>query len=331
MSLYRRKKTWWIRFTAPDGRRIRRSAGTENKTLAQEFHDKLKANIWKTCKLGKKPKRSWQEAVVRFIKETNHKASHKTDLVHLRWLNTYLHDKYLTDITRDLVDELTKYRVDENVSNASVNRILALLKSILRKARDDWEWIDKIPKVPMLPEPRKRIRWITKEKANALLIELPKHQKDWVGFALATGLRQGHIKTMEWSQVNLKLRTCVIFEDQALKGKKEINIPLNDEAIEILLTVRGNHPDFVFTFRGKPVDQMTTKAWYKALKRAKIKNFRWHDLRHTWASWHVQNGTPLVVLQELGGWASYEMVLKYAHLGKSHLARYANNSSKENE
>ena len=73
---------------------------------------------------------------------------------------------------------------------------------------------------------------------------------------------------------------------------------------------------------------MTTKAWYKALKSAKIEDFRWHDLRHTWASWHVQNGTPLNVLQELGGWESVEMVRRYAYLGVTHLAEYSENGIK---
>ena len=58
-----------------------------------------------------------------------------------------------------------------------------------------------------------------------------------------------------------------------------------------------------------------------------IENFRWHDLRHTWASWHVQQGTPLHVLQELGGWSDYEMVRRYAHLSVEHLAEYADNLS----
>jgi integrase len=85
----------------------------------------------------------------------------------------------------------------------------------------------------------------------------------------------------------------------------------------------GKHRDHVFTFKGQPVEQLSTAAWYKALKRAGIENFRWHDLRHTWASWHVQSGTPLHVLQELGGWASYAMVQRYAHLAADHLAPWA--------
>lgn len=61
----------------------------------------------------------------------------------------------------------------------------------------------------------------------------------------------------------------------------------------------------------------------QALQRAGIEDFRWHDLRHTWASWHVQRKTPLHVLQELGGWESVEMVRRDAHLSGDHLAEYA--------
>jgi integrase len=75
-----------------------------------------------------------------------------------------------------------------------------------------------------------------------------------------------------------------------------------------------------------PQDQIT-KGWKSALQRAGIEpTFRWHDLRHTWASWHVMSGTPLEVLQKLGGWSSLTMVMRYAHLAPDHLAGYANNA-----
>lgn len=70
------------------------------------------------------------------------------------------------------------------------------------------------------------------------------------------------------------------------------------------------------------VELLKTAAWTKALKRASIRDFRWHDLRHTWASWHVQRGTPLQVLKELGGWETLEMVQRYAHLSADHLAQW---------
>ncbi len=77
--------------------------------------------------------------------------------------------------------------------------------------------------------------------------------------------------------------------------------------------------------KGDGVGTANTRAWRNALEREGIKDFRWHDLRHTWASWHAQSGTPLHVLQELGGWSSSDMVRRYAHLSQQHLASYADN------
>lgn len=90
----------------------------------------------------------------------------------------------------------------------------------------------------------------------------------------------------------------------------------------------GKHSTHVFSFRGNSVRQVNTKAWRGALQRAGITNFRWHDLRHTWASWHVQAGTPLYALQELGSWECLEMVRKYAHLVASdHLLQHVDRMS----
>lgn len=61
----------------------------------------------------------------------------------------------------------------------------------------------------------------------------------------------------------------------------------------------------------------------KALKKVEINNFRWHDLRHTWASWLVQKGVPLRTLQEMGGWKTLSMVMRYAHLAPEHLHEHA--------
>jgi integrase len=104
-------------------------------------------------------------------------------------------------------------------------------------------------------------------------------------------------------------------------------VRLSKAAMVILREQSGKHPVSVFTYQGKPVVQTNTKAWRCALKRAGIAYFRWHDLRHTWASWHVQAGTPLHALQELGGWESVEMVRRYAHLSSEHLSGYVDRLS----
>ena len=112
------------------------------------------------------------------------------------------------------------------------------------------------------------------------------------------------------------------------KGGEAIGVPLNLDAIEALEMVSGQHKTFVFTSKsGDVMRQPNNSEWRRALAHAEIENFRWHDLRHTWASWHVQSGTPLYVLKELGGWKTLGMVEKYAHLAPEHLARYAYNVS----
>ena len=160
-------------------------------------------------------------------------------------------------------------------------------------------------------------------EANLLLKELPQHLKDMVEFTLATGLRASNVTGLQWQDIDLKKYHDWIHPDQA-KTKKAIAVPLNNNAIKILQARIGMHHRFVFTYKNNSIKQCNTKAWYKALQRAGIVNFRWHDLRHTWASWHVQNGTSLQELQQLGCWSSFEMVLRYAHLSSAHLRQAAN-------
>ena len=142
-----------------------------------------------------------------------------------------------------------------------------------------------------------------------------------VQFSLETGLRQANVTGLQWSQVDLVRRCAWIHPDQA-KARKAIAVPLSNTAVLVLREQIGKHETHVFSYRSKPVMQPNNGAWIKALARAGIADFRWHDLRHTWASWHVQAGTPLHVLQELGGWESAEMVRRYAHLSSDHLAGY---------
>src|SRR6185437_3411542 len=125
-----------------------------------------------------------------------------------------------------------------------------------------------------------------------------------------TGLRRSNVTGLLWSQVDLARRTAWIHADQA-KARKAIAVPLSAAAVIVIREQIGKHSTHVFSFRGKPVRQVNTKAWRAALKRVGIEDFRWHDLRHTWTSWHVQAGTPLYVLQDLGSWECVAMVRKY--------------------
>lgn len=142
-------------------------------------------------------------------------------------------------------------------------------------------------------------------------------------FALQTGLREANITHLEWSEIDFNRSHATIPAHKSKSGKA-IAVPLNQKAMAVLYNqLASQHRRYVFTYKNKPIKRFNTRAWRKALKRANISDFKWHDLRHTWASWHVQNGTSLHELQQLGGWASFDMVLRYAHLSSAHLKNAA--------
>ena len=153
MSLYKRGDSphWWIKISH-SGRTIQRSTGTEDKAQAREYHDKLKASLWEQQRLGVKPHRSWKEAVVRWLSETSDKPTHQEDVKMLRWLDPLLGPLMLDEITLDVIDRVKAEKL-KTAGKSTVNRYLGLVRAILRRARDEWEWIDKAPKLKMFKEP----------------------------------------------------------------------------------------------------------------------------------------------------------------------------------
>ncbi len=322
MSLFKRKDSakWWIKITI-SGKTIQESTGTADKVAAQEYHDRRKSELWEQGRLGVKARRSWQEAVVRWLTEKSDKATYDRDVSKLKWLDHYMGNLMLDEISLDTIQQIKEARLRE-ASKSTANRYLALVRAILRCAVHDWEWIDKVPKVKLFKEPVGRIRFITPEQVMALLEELPAHQRDIVLFALQTGLRQSNVVQLEWRKIDLNQAHMWVDADQS-KNRKPIAVPLNQEALAVLYRQVGKHPERVFTRAGKPIANVNTRAWRKALIRAGIEDFRWHDLRHTWASWHRMRGTPTHELQQLGGWKTSAMVERYAHLAPDHLANAA--------
>jgi integrase len=250
-----------------------------------------------------------------------HKRSYHSDVAILRWLQPRLTLKPLQEINREVVQKVGEEKRSKS-SPSTANRVLALLRAILRRCEREWEWIDKAPMVRLYRESKRRVRWLTPAEFNRLLVELPEHQREVAIFAVSTGLRQSNVMKLEWLQVNLEGGTLWIFGDQAKAGR-DIHVSLNETALAVLRRQQGKHPTRVFTYKGKTFDRASTHLWMKALKRAGIENFRWHDLRHTWASWLAQQGVPLNDIQEMGAWETTSMVRRYAHLSPAHLVHRA--------
>ena len=316
MSLYRRKDSpyWWVKLSPIRGesKALSRSTGTNDRRKAQQVHDRLAAMRWEEDRLGVKPRHTWEEAAVRWLLETKHKATHEADKAKLRWLDPYLGGKTLNEIDRTLIDRI-KFEREKVATAATANRYLALIRAILKRASHEWEWLDRVPKFKLFREANERVRSLSRGEFERLLGELPEHLADMAVFAVATGLRQGNVKRLEWQYVDVERGHAWIPASQH-KNRHAHAVPLNAMALAVLRRQVGKHPTRVFTYRGRPIGQVNTRAWTQALKRAGIEDFRWHDLRHTFATWHRQAGTPTYELQRLGGWKTGAMVERYAHV-----------------
>ncbi len=321
MSLYKRPDSsyWWVLLSA-NGETIRRSTKTKKKTEAQLVHDKLQRELWMQDQGLKKP-RKWSEGKAKFLREKAPKKSIADITRHMDFWEEYLGHLKLSDVTTEVISDI---ELPFTISTA--NRYKTTLKSFLKTANKNWGWTHSVPYIHIEKEPNKRIRWITREEANRLIAALPDYLQEPAEFSLQVGLRQSNVLGLQWSQIDLLRKTAWIYGDQA-KGEDDIAVPLNEIAMNILYSRANKRSgEYVFTNRkGNKIPGIDSRTWAKSLKKAGITNFKWHDLRHTWASWHVQTETTLRELMDLGGWKTYEMVLRYSHLSSRHLLKTSGN------
>lgn len=366
MSIKLRGGVWHCDFTTPDGRRIRRSLETEDKRQAQELHDRLKSESWRVDRLGDFPAVTFEEACIRWLDEKDSKKSLDDDKSRIGFWMQHFSGVPISAITEQkiysAISKMTNRRHEENwrikaeamikkgrtppafkpkpVAQATKNTHLAFIRALLRAAERDWKLLERAPNIKTPTPKNKRIRWLEPHEAQRLIDECSDPLKSVVEFALSTGLRRSNIIDLEWSQIDMQRRVAWVNPEDSKNGRA-IGVALNDVACQVLRKQIGRSSQHVFVYvtastrpdgsETKRIRKMRYDAntgWRAALRRAGITNFRFHDLRHTWASWLVQAGVPLSVLQEMGGWESIEMVRRYAHLAPNHLAQHASQIDK---
>lgn len=308
-----RGDTYWINVQI-DGKRLRKSLGTKDAKMAAEAFTRELAEFYRTRKLKEVPKKTFKEACERWLREKQHKRSISDDQDKIDYFLPKLGTMLLSDIDKKTIAEA----LPVDVQPSTRNRYRALLRSILRIAADEWEWLQVAPKIKNEPEPEGRVVCLEHKQAEAILAALPAKYRAPTRLAMLTGLRRSNVFGLCWENVNLEKATLIVHADEA-KGKRRIVVPLNPQACELLKSLPGERQGRVWP----DMDRVWHNTWKAACKRAGVPGFPFHGLRHTWASWHAMAGTDLAVLQQLGGWQSPQMVQRYAHLSPAHLAAAA--------
>jgi integrase len=335
--LYRRKrpdgslgKTWWVRFTIR-GREVNVTSGATRKALAEEFERSLRDQLWREIQLGE-VLRTWKEAKDQWLIDKASKRSLARDKEAFAIFEQVRHegqplitdDSALADFDEELILKL-ETALREGRKGSTVVRLLAVLRSVLRRAVKKWKWIPKAPEFEPTPKDKSEPRWITEEQFDVLWMELPVHAQQIVRFAVAVGPRSGNIFRLRWTDIDLEARVMRIGAS-TVKGAESVGFPLSEEAMIVLEQQKGLHKEYVFTDqRGRaPIGSIKT-CWRKARKRAGLPSLKVHDLRHTFAAWHKLRGTPNHALQQLGGWKDPRMVEKYGHINPVDYAHFVDN------
>jgi len=179
-----------------------------------------------------------------------------------------------------------------------------------------------VNKVDFFKENSKRLRYLATEEISLLLSVCQPYLRDIIEFVIHTGLRRGELFCLKWNDIDLRNRLLIV---KNIKNSEDRIIPLNDVAFSVLRRVtRQLHNEHVFTTpaakRGGQVNDVK-KRFKTALEKAGIKDFRFHDLRHTFASHLVMAGVDLTTVKELMGHKDIKMTLRYSHLSPDHKKR----------
>ena len=208
--------------------------------------------------------------------------------------------------------------IERALTAAAVNRPLALLRHLLRLAHEEWGELESIPKIKTEKEPQGRLRWLTKDEAARLLevcrASRNKALADLIEFSVFTGVRRGEALGLTWDRVD---RARGVIRLELTKTGRRREVPLSGNADAVLARRWApNANGYVFGSRNW---YSFRSAWEAALDAAGIEGFRFHDLRHTFASWLVQRGRTLKEVQEALGHQTITMTMRYSHLAPEHL------------
>lgn len=332
-GLYLRNGVWHID-KQYRGIRICESTGESELAEAEEFFTKRLEEARQAQVFGVRPKRSFRMAATRYLNENSHKRSIETDVHHLKLLDRYIGKLALDSVHMGTLQQFISARKRDGVKTKTINGSLAVLRHLLNMAASEWldennlTWLPVAPKIKLLkvtdahkPYP---LSW---EEQTVLFKELPAHLQPMALFKVNTGCRDGEVCSLRWDwEVEVpELETSVfIIPDAHVKNGDERLVVLNDVAKSVIESMRGKHPVYVFTYRGKPTGTMNNSGWQNARKRVGMEHVRVHDLKHTFGRRLRAAGVSFENRQDLLGHKTGKITTHYSGAELESLIEAAN-------
>ena len=313
MKRYYRNGYWYIDYTFHGERTRKRISKSEKVTdlIMKDIEVKIAKEEYLGIKL--KEKILFKDFIRKYLEyskanKTFHYYQQEKNMRENR-LEPFFNGKCLDEITAQNIEKYKSDRIRE-VKPATINRNLACLKHLYNKAID-WDLAESNPvkKVRFFKEPPGRIRYLSTEEIQRLIANCPDSLKPVVITALNTGLRRSEIFNLKAENIDFKNRILII--ERSKNNEKRI-VPMNNIVYELL---GKYHKKTGYVF-----DTTNNRHLFdKAVKKAEIKDFTFHSLRHTFASYLAMSGCNLKTIQELMGHKDIRMTIRYSHLSKEYL------------
>jgi len=322
-GIFKRGSIYWIRYAGLDGQIIRESTGSTSFRDAEALLIKRKQMV----KEGKQPevKRianyTFNELAEQYLEWAKRQRSFRSKRGFVKQLLEAFGHLPLRRFNTMLLEQYQTERLQKGNKPATANCLLSTLKHMFTKAVE-WDMVEeevlkRIRKVKFLEDNNKRLRYLSKEECQDLINACDKHLRPIVVTALNTGMRKSEILNLRWDNVDLKHGFILL--DRTKNGERR-EIPIND-TLRTTLDGLIRHLDTPYVFydpaTGKPYQDIK-RSFNSALRRAGIRDFHFHDLRHTFASHLVMAGVDLTTVKELLGHKTLTMTLRYAHLAPAH-------------
>ena len=321
MGLFKRNKVWWMSFIH-NGRQVRRSTDTTDRRLAEAILGKVKVKLIEGRHFDRleEQNRTFQEMMDRYVAE---RASLKAPKSRLRDQAALTHllpifgKKMLSEISPKLLAGYKAQRRIEQAAPATINKELQLVRHAFNLAMREWEWCRENPmhRVSMEQVRNEVDRWLTADEEERLMSVSSPWMREVMVFALNTGMRQGEILNLQWQEVDFSRGTLIVMKS---KNGTRRTIPLNAKVYELLaakqaITGLSRGPVFKTPLGNLLQVRFLVREFCEARNRAGIPDFRFHDMRHTFATRLVQRGVDLYKVQRLLGHKTNLMTQRYAH------------------
>jgi len=322
MGIFLKNGCWFVDFRH-NGIRLRRKVGPSRKQ-ADLALKKIQVEIAenKYFDIKKENKTLFPVMADEYIEKYSkpNKRSYKHDIYNLNAHLLPAFKNYKLDrITPRMIEDYKIERTANGISPSKVNRELALLKHIYTKAIEWGKATDNpVKRVKMFRENNQRVRFLEKEEIKKLMDSCENFLKPIIAIAFNTGMRQGEIINLRWADIDL-IRGVILVRNP--KNGQPRYIPMNSFVkyiFEKLNSVRDNLDNpYIFYYNGeKPLTRfgLIRGAFNRAVEKAGIKDFHFHDLRHTFASHLIMSGADIMTVKELLGHKTLLMTLRYSHL-----------------